>query len=94
MPRGRRPRRKAEIPAAFKGAHGADLKPFPAKAPSIIDRVKLTWGGFLAEAVYFWSRALAWSMLTQNRVGITARQENIPLTIDPNYIVGFDFTRN
>ena len=36
----------------------------------------------------------AWSMLTQNKVGITARQENIPLTIDPNYVVGFDFTRN
>jgi hypothetical protein len=36
---------KAEIPAAFNGAYGADLKPFPAKAPSILDRVKLTWGG-------------------------------------------------
>ena len=44
---------KAEIPAAFKGAYGADLKPFPTKAPSILDRVKLTWGGFLAaETVY------------------------------------------
>jgi hypothetical protein len=43
---------KAEIPAAFNGAYGAD-KPFPAKAPSIVDRVKLTWGGFLAaETVY------------------------------------------
>jgi hypothetical protein len=44
---------KAEIPPAFNGAYGADLRPFPAKAPSIIDRVKLTWGGFLAaETVY------------------------------------------
>ncbi len=179
---------KAEIPAAFNGAYGADLKPFPAKAPSIVDRVKLTWGGFLAaETVYrqhnaesdlgtpftsipypfsplfgenefhgsarqsrisllvegaldpvqklsgyyemdflgvgvtsnynqsnSWAPRLrqgffaydntdwgfhvlagqAWSMLTQNKVGITARQENIPLTIDPNYVVGFDFTRN
>ena len=179
---------KAEIPAAFNGAYGADLKPFPAKAPSILDRVKLTWGGFLAaETVYrqhngesdlgdpfasipypfsplfgenefhgsarqsrisllfegaldpvqklsgyyemdflgvgvtsnynqsnSWAPRIrqaffeydntewgfhflggqAWSMLTQNRVGITARQENIPLTIDPNYVVGFDFTRN
>jgi hypothetical protein len=179
---------KAEIPAAFNGAYGADLRPFPAKAPSIIDRVKLTWGGFLAaESVYrqhnaasdlgtpftsipyqfsplfgenefhgsarqsrisllvegaldpvqklsgyyemdflgvgvtsnynqsnSWAPRIrqaffeydntewgfhflggqAWSMLTQNKVGITARQENIPLTIDPNYVVGFDFTRN
>src|SRR5271169_2333807 len=51
---------KAEIPPAFKGAYGADLKPFPAKAPSIIDRVKLTWGGFLvAETVYRQHNAVA-----------------------------------
>ena len=44
---------KAEIPPAFNGTYGADLKPFPAKAPSIVDHVKLTWGGFLAaETVY------------------------------------------
>jgi hypothetical protein len=36
----------------------------------------------------------AWSLLTQNKVGITERQENIPLTIDANYVAGFDFTRN
>jgi hypothetical protein len=36
----------------------------------------------------------AWSLLTQNKIGITPRQENIPLTIDANYVVGFDFTRN
>jgi hypothetical protein len=42
-----------EIPAAFNGAYGADLKPFPTKAPSIIDKVKLTWGGyFSADAVW------------------------------------------
>ncbi|MBV9968430.1 MAG: hypothetical protein JO228_00475 [Xanthobacteraceae bacterium] len=44
---------KSEIPAAFNGAYGADLKPFPAKAPSILDKVKLTWGGyFAADAVW------------------------------------------
>src|ERR1700690_4032445 len=44
---------KAEIPPAFNGVYGADLKPFSTKAPSILDRVKLTWGGFLAaESVY------------------------------------------
>jgi hypothetical protein len=35
-----------------------------------------------------------WSLLTQNQVGITPRKENIPLTIDANYVVGFNFTRN
>jgi hypothetical protein len=36
----------------------------------------------------------AWSLLTQNQVGITPRKENIPLTIDANYVVGFNYTRN
>jgi hypothetical protein len=179
---------KSEIPPAFNGAYGADLKPFPTKAPSILDRVKLTWGGFLAaEAVYrqhsavsdlgtpfdgipypfsplygegefrgsarqsrlsllvegaltpaqklsgyyemdflgvgvtsnynqsnSWAPRLrqaffeydnndwgfhflagqAWSLLTQNTVGITARKENTPLVIDPNYVAGFDYARS
>ena len=36
----------------------------------------------------------SWSLLTQNTVGITPRKENIPLTIDANYVAGFDYTRN
>jgi hypothetical protein len=35
----------------------------------------------------------AWSLLTQNQVGITPRRENIPLTIDANYVVGFNYDR-
>jgi type II secretory pathway pseudopilin PulG len=36
----------------------------------------------------------AWSLLTQNTMGITPRKENIPLVIEHNYVVGFEFTRN
>jgi hypothetical protein len=36
----------------------------------------------------------AWSLLTQTTTGITARKENPPLTIDPNYVVGFNYARN
>ena len=36
----------------------------------------------------------SWSMLTQNSVGIIPRKENIPLTIEANYVAGFDYTRN
>jgi hypothetical protein len=36
----------------------------------------------------------AWSLLTQNQVGIAALKENIPLTIDASYVVGFNYTRN
>ena len=35
-----------------------------------------------------------WSLLTTNKVGITPRQENIPLTIDAQYVPGFNWTRN
>ena len=36
----------------------------------------------------------AWSLITLNRIGIIARQENIPQTIDTGYIPGFSYTRN
>jgi hypothetical protein len=36
----------------------------------------------------------AWSLATGNTSGINPRKENIPLTIDHSYVVGFDFTRN
>jgi hypothetical protein len=36
----------------------------------------------------------SWSLLTQDQVGITPRKENIPLTIDASYNVGFNYTRN
>jgi hypothetical protein len=36
----------------------------------------------------------AWSMATQNTIGITARKENVPLTIEANYVAGFNYTRN
>jgi hypothetical protein len=36
----------------------------------------------------------AWSFLTQNRVGMLPNTENVPLTIDAQYVVGFDWLRN
>lgn len=35
-----------------------------------------------------------WSLLTMNKSGITPRAENIPLTIDAQYVPGFNWTRN
>jgi hypothetical protein len=34
-----------------------------------------------------------WSLITQNKAGIVARGENIPLTIDGQYVPGFDWLR-
>ncbi|TNC04601.1 hypothetical protein FF100_36470 [Methylobacterium terricola] len=36
----------------------------------------------------------AWSLATTNLSGITALKEQIPLTIDVQYVVGFNWTRN
>ena len=36
----------------------------------------------------------AWSLVTLNRIGLTPRQEQIPLTIDSAYVPGFNWTRN
>jgi len=35
----------------------------------------------------------AWSLLTMDKIGITPRQENIPLTIDAQYLPGFTWAR-
>ena len=34
-----------------------------------------------------------WSLVTQNRVGILNSTDNIPLTIDAQYVVGFNWAR-
>jgi hypothetical protein len=44
------------------------------------------WGGHF-------SAGQMWTMLTQNRVGILNQTENIPLTIDAQYVVGFNWAR-
>ncbi len=35
----------------------------------------------------------SWSLLTQQQIGITPRKEEIPLTIDAQYVVGFNWAR-
>lgn len=36
----------------------------------------------------------AWSLLTMFKTGLVPRQENVPLTIDAQYVPGFTWTRN
>ncbi|MDE3059411.1 MAG: YbaB/EbfC family nucleoid-associated protein [Pseudomonadota bacterium] len=36
----------------------------------------------------------SWSLVTLDKQGITPRKENIPLTIDAQYVPGFNWTRN
>jgi hypothetical protein len=44
------------------------------------------WGGHF-------SAGQMWSLLTQNRVGILNQTENVPLTIDAQYVTGFNWAR-
>jgi hypothetical protein len=44
------------------------------------------WGGHF-------SAGQMWSLLTQNRIGIQNGTENIPLTIDAQYVAGFNWAR-
>jgi hypothetical protein len=54
--------------------------------------------GYITYDNYNWGFQLlagqAWSMMTPNEVGILPRKELIPLTINANYLVGYNFTRN
>src|SRR5260370_27844687 len=36
----------------------------------------------------------SWTLLTQNTTGIVPRKENIPLTIEANYVAGFNYARS
>jgi hypothetical protein len=43
---------------------------------------------------WHWLAGQSWSMATMFKQGLIARQENIPLTIDAQYVPGFDWLRN
>ena len=46
------------------------------------------------DANFYLLAGQAFSLATLDKVGLTARQEQIPLTIDGQYVVGFNWTRN
>jgi hypothetical protein len=60
---------------------------------SYVFRYRQFWGNVT------WSNGLSvtggqmWSLATENRKGIVNRQENLPMMIDPQYVVGFTWQR-
>jgi hypothetical protein len=57
-------------------------------------RVRQAWLSYDNDNAHFHMMAgQGWSMLTQNRVGITPLYENVPLTIDAQYVAGFNWAR-
>jgi hypothetical protein len=62
---------------------------------SFTTRVRQVWASYDNDDYHFhFLGGQAWSLLTQSRVGIIPQYENIPLTIDAQYVVGFDWARN
>ncbi len=57
-------------------------------------RLRQFWGEYdNAAAGFHVEGGQGWSLATMNRVGMLPRSENVPLTIDAQYVVGFDWER-
>jgi hypothetical protein len=57
-------------------------------------RIRHLYGTYDTKSGWHFLAGQAFSLLTMNKAGILPRQENLPLTIDPQYVPGFTWTRN
>ena len=74
---------------------GASVDANNRESNSFVPRIRQAFGSYDNDDYHFhFLGGQAWSLLTQNRVGITPRYENVPLTIDAQYVVGFNWLRN
>jgi hypothetical protein len=74
---------------------GASVDANNRESNSFTPRIRQAFGSYDNDDYHFhFLGGQAWSLLTQNRVGITPRYENVPLTIDAQYVVGFNWLRN
>ena len=60
---------------------------------SYVFRQRILYGQVATESGWSVTGGQQWSLVTENRKGIQNRQEMIPLTIDPQYNVGFNWAR-
>jgi hypothetical protein len=62
---------------------------------SFTPRIRQVYGEYDNDTYGFHVAAgQAWSLMTQNKTGMLPGTENIPTTIDAQYVVGFDWLRN
>src|SRR5215471_13823749 len=74
---------------------GASVDANNRESNSFVPRIRQAFGSYDNDDYHFhFLGGQAWSLLTQNRVGITPRYENVPLTFDAQYVVGFNWLRN
>lgn len=57
-------------------------------------RIRLLYGTYDTKGGWHLLAGQEWSLITMNKTGIVPRQENIPMTIDAQYVPGFTWTRN
>jgi hypothetical protein len=73
---------------------GAGVTSNPRESNSYTPRIRLAFMEYEnADWHFHFLAGQNWSLLTQNREGIISRTENSPLTIDAQYVVGFDWAR-
>jgi hypothetical protein len=56
-------------------------------------RQRQLWGQAESSGGFSFLAGQSWSLLTTNRKGMTVRQEFIPLTIDSQYVIGYNWAR-
>ena len=61
---------------------------------SYVLRQRQIWGQAATNSGFTVTGGQMWSLVTETKVGTDARTENLPQVIDPQYHVGFSWTRN
>jgi hypothetical protein len=61
---------------------------------SYTPRIRNIYGKFTSDSGWYLLAGQSWSLVTLNKKGMDPRDENVPLTIDAQYVSGFNWTRN
>lgn len=75
---------------------GAAVTANSTESNSYTPRIRQVFAQWVGDSGFTFLGGQAWSLVTQGTYnnGITARKENTPLTIDAQYVPGFNWTRN
>ncbi len=60
---------------------------------SYVFRQRQVWGQAALDSGFIFTGGQMWSLVTETKKGMFNRQENLPMQIDPNYVVGFTWAR-
>jgi hypothetical protein len=72
---------------------GAAVTSNDRQSNSYVLRQRQIWGRIELESGWAFSGGQMWSLVTENKASIANRTEILPLVVDPQYVVGFNWTR-